>query len=153
MAGRPGSHATSEELIARVTVLDQFEDPPRHTKRLGIHVHLQLLSPAQMDSREADQPCVTTAIVDSRLRKRCEVRTKYWILLTNIAVPGFRSPHARGSKRIWVGSVAASGCRTRAPMIGSPDQQMTPQTPGHVRLARSGAPLGSRWVGEVENRQ
>ena len=121
MAGRPGSHAASEELMGRVTVLDQIEDPPKHTKRRGIHANPQLLLPAQIDSREADQPCATTAIVDSRLKKRCEVHTKYWILLTNIAVAGFRSPHARGSKRIWVGSAAASGCGNRAPMIGSSD--------------------------------
>ncbi len=65
MAARPGSHAASEELIGRVTVLGQFEDPPKHTKRRGIDVNPQPLAPAQIDSMEADQPCVTTAIVDS----------------------------------------------------------------------------------------
>ena len=38
---------------------------PKHTKRRAIHVNTQLLSPAQMDSKKADQLCVPTAIVDS----------------------------------------------------------------------------------------
>ena len=41
----------------------------KHTKRLGINVNTQLISPARMDSKKADQLCVPTVIENIGLPK------------------------------------------------------------------------------------